>query len=52
MNEWDGNNMLRLHELTSGTLPKVIKGHVTLPEGPGLGLRLDFAEWQKHFPYN
>jgi len=52
MNEWDGNNMLRLHELTAGTLPKVIKGHVTLPEGPGLGLRLDFAEWQKHFPYN
>lgn len=52
MNEWDGANMLRLHELTGGTLPKVINGHVTLPDSPGLGLSLDFNEWRKRFPYN
>jgi len=24
---------------------------VTLPEGPGLGLRVDFAELKKRFPF-
>ncbi|MFN9298274.1 MAG: mandelate racemase/muconate lactonizing enzyme family protein [Acidobacteriota bacterium] len=52
MNEWDGTNMMRLHELTGGSLPKVIGGHVSLPERPGLGLSVDFAEWRKRFPYN
>jgi galactonate dehydratase len=52
MNEWDGTNMMRLHELTGGTLPKVVGGHVSLPERPGLGLSVDFAEWRKRFPYN
>jgi galactonate dehydratase len=52
MNEWDGTNMARLHEMTGGTLPKVIRGHVSLPERPGLGLSVDFAEWGKRFPYN
>jgi len=52
MNEWDGYNMERLHELTGGTLPRVVKGHVRLPDTPGLGLKMDFADWKKRFPYN
>ncbi len=52
MNEWDGGNARRYHELTNGTLPQVEKGHVKLPEGPGLGLDFDFAGWTKRFPYN
>jgi galactonate dehydratase len=52
MNEWDGYGMRRMHELTGGTLPLVVKGHVKLPEGPGLGLSMDFADWKKRFPYN
>jgi galactonate dehydratase len=52
MNEWDGYNMQLMHELTGGTLPKVEKGMVKLPDRPGLGLTMDFADWKKRFPYN
>lgn len=52
MNEWDGYNMQAMHELTGGTLPRVEKGHVQLPDRPGLGLELDFADWKRRFPYN
>lgn len=52
MNEWDGNNMRRLHDLSSGTLPLVEKGHVRLPDRPGLGITMDFADWKRRFPYN
>jgi galactonate dehydratase len=52
MNEWDGYNMHLLHELTGGTLPKVVKGHVRLSDKPGLGLTMDFADCKKRFPYN
>jgi len=52
MNEWDGANMQRMHDLTKGTLPLVEKGSVRLPDRPGLGLEMDFADWKKRFPYN
>jgi galactonate dehydratase len=52
MNEWDGANMRKMHELTGGTLPLVEKGAVRLPDRPGLGLNIDFADWKKRFPYN
>jgi galactonate dehydratase len=52
MNEWDGANMRKMHELTGGTLPLVEKGAVRLPDRPGLGLSIDFADWKKRFPYN
>jgi len=52
MNEWDGYNMQLLHDLTGGTLPRVEKGMVMLPDRPGLGLTMDFADWKKRFPYN
>jgi galactonate dehydratase len=52
MNEWDGASAKLYHELTEGTLPKVEKGHVKLPDRPGLGLEMNFGEWAKRFPYN
>jgi galactonate dehydratase len=51
-NEWDGGNMRRFHDLTQGSLPLVVDGHVTLPDAPGLGLRIDFADWKRRLPYN
>jgi L-alanine-DL-glutamate epimerase-like enolase superfamily enzyme len=33
-------------------LPLVEKGAVRLPDRPGLGLNIDFADWKKRFPYN
>jgi galactonate dehydratase len=50
-NEWDGGNMRRMHELTGGTLPLVIRGAVKLPDAPGLGLKMDFADWKRRFPH-
>ena len=52
MNEWDGANMRRLHDLSGGTLPLVINGTVQLPDTPGLGIKMDFGDWKKRFPYN
>ena len=52
MSEWDGANMRRMHELTGGSLPLVEKGHVKLPDRPGLGIAMDFADWKRRFPYN
>ena len=52
MNEWDGANMRRLHDLSGGTLPLVVNGTVQLPDTPGLGVKMDFGDWKKRFPYN
>ena len=52
MNEWDGANMRRLHDLSGGTLPLVVNGTVQLPDTPGLGIKMDFGDWKKRFPYN
>jgi galactonate dehydratase len=51
MNEWDGVNAQLLHELTNGTLPLVEQGQVRLPDRPGLGLEMNFSEWQRRFPF-
>jgi galactonate dehydratase len=52
MSEWDGANAQRFHDLTQGTLPLVVNSRVTLPDQPGLGLKIDFNDWKKRFPYN
>ena len=52
MNEWDGANMRRLHDLSGGTLPLVENGAVKLPDTPGLSIKMDFGDWKKRFPYN
>lgn len=52
MSEWDGGNAQRFHDLTGGTLPLVVDSRVKLPDQPGLGLKIDFSDWKKRFPYN
>ncbi len=49
--EWDGGSERAYAEACEGTFPVQKEGVVTLPEGPGLGLRLDIARFQKRFPY-
>lgn len=38
-------------ELTGGKFPVQKDGMVALPEGNGLGLTVDFAEFKKRYPY-
>lgn len=49
--EWDGASEKIFSELTSGTFPVQKSGVVALPDTPGLGLTVDFPQWQKRFPY-
>ena len=49
--EWDGARDSIYQELTNGKYPVQKDGVVTLPEGPGLGIEVDFAQFKKRFPY-
>jgi len=49
--EWDGESQQRFAELTRGTLPSQKAGFVTLPDKPGIGIEMDFAQLAKRFPY-
>jgi galactonate dehydratase len=49
--EWDGANEKLFQDLTAGTFPVQKDGIVSLPQGPGLGLQMDFGEWKRRFPY-
>lgn len=51
MQEWDGANDETFLELTKGTYPVQKDGYVTLPQGPGLGLQMDFDLLAKKHPY-
>jgi len=41
----------RFVSLTRGTFPAVDAGHVTLSERPGLGIEMNWDEWDRSFPY-
>jgi len=51
IHEWEADDDALFQELTGGQYPVQKNGVVTLPEGPGLGLRVDFAELKKRFPF-
>jgi galactonate dehydratase len=51
MQEWDAAMEPLFNKLTRGTFPIVGKGHVILSDRPGLGLEMDWAEWQRGHPY-
>lgn len=51
MQEWDTGSTPLFDPLTKGTFPKVEKGAVTLSAAPGLGLTMDWAEFDKRYPY-
>lgn len=51
MQEWDGVNDQVFSELTRGSYPLPQKGQVKPPVKPGLGIEMDWAAWEKRFPY-
>ena len=51
MQEWDAGMEPVFTPLTRGTFPLVAKGNVALSTRAGLGLEMDWAEWQKRHPY-
>jgi len=38
-------------ELTAGAYPVQKNGVIALPQAPGLGIEVDFAQFKKRFPY-
>jgi galactonate dehydratase len=49
--EWDGEAQHKFTELTRGTFPAQKAGMIALPDNPGLGIDMDFAQLAKRFPY-
>ena len=49
--EWDAAMESRFASLTRGTFPVFGGGHVTLSERPGLGIDMNWEEWERSFPY-
>jgi galactonate dehydratase len=51
MQEWDAAMESRFLTLTNHTFPPVAKGYVTLSDRPGLGLEMNWKEWERGHPY-
>jgi galactonate dehydratase len=51
IHEWEADDDALFQELTGGKYPAQKNGVVALPEGPGLGLTVNFAELKKRFPF-
>jgi galactonate dehydratase len=49
--EWDAIMEDTFQPVTRGTFPKVNAGHARLTDRPGLGVEMDWSEWDKRFPY-
>jgi galactonate dehydratase len=49
--EWEAADDATFQELSDGTYPVPQQGFVTLSNAPGLGLKLDFDEFTKRFPF-
>jgi len=49
--EWDAGQIPAFNALTRNTFPQVVKGEVTLNGKPGLGLEMDWPQWQQRHPY-
>jgi L-alanine-DL-glutamate epimerase-like enolase superfamily enzyme len=49
--EWDAVMEDTFQSLTFGMFPKVTRGHIRLTDKPGLGIEMDWNEWDKRFPY-
>ena len=49
--EWEGADDALYLELTAGKYPVQKDGYVSLPEGPGLGIDVDFEQFKRRFPY-
>jgi galactonate dehydratase len=51
INEWEAEDDPLFQEVTDGTYQTQKDGLVSLPQGPGLGLNFNAAEFSKRFPF-
>jgi galactonate dehydratase len=51
IHEWEGADDELFREMTEGTYPRQKNGMVQLPDAPGLGIKVNFAEFKKKCPY-
>jgi galactonate dehydratase len=51
VHEWEAADDKLFQEVTDGTYPVQHDGVVTLSDAPGLGLRVNFAEFKRRCPY-
>jgi galactonate dehydratase len=51
IHEWEGADDELFREMTDGTYPTQKDGRVTLPDAPGIGIRVNFAEFKRRYPY-
>jgi galactonate dehydratase len=51
IHEWEADDEPLYSELTAGKFPVQQGGEVVLPQGPGLGIDVDFKEFARRFPY-
>jgi galactonate dehydratase len=49
--EWDAALEPVFTEITRSTFPLAVKGYVTLPSTPGLGIQMDWDLLEKKYPY-
>jgi galactonate dehydratase len=49
--EWEGADDALYLELTGGKYPVQKEGYVTLPQGAGFGIEVDFEQFKRRFPY-
>jgi galactonate dehydratase len=50
--EWEAEDDPIFAEVTQGKYPVQNGGVVSLPDGPGLGIAMDFAEFGRRFPFH
>lgn len=51
IHEWEADDEPLYSELTAGKFPVQQGGEVALPQGPGLGIDVDFKEFARRYPY-
>ena len=51
LQEWEAADDALYQELTAGAYPVQKNGVIALPQTPGLGIEVDFAQFKKRFPY-
>jgi L-alanine-DL-glutamate epimerase-like enolase superfamily enzyme len=51
MQEWEAADDAIYQEVTEGKYPVQKNGVIALPEGPGLGIAVDFTQFKKLCPY-
>lgn len=51
IHEWEADDDALFSELTGGKYPVQKDGVIAVPEGPGLGIDVNFAELVRRFPY-